>query len=239
MKKRRKKLKIVSFLLSISLLVTAFTPFTVFAEEPSHEQLTDSSQLWTPEQEEPLPNTEGDLPLEELETAELASEDIPEMVSQVAIEQKVHVNRLWSQEEDLNTVIFQNRDGKKTMYYFTEPVKYKDKDGNIKDKKNKLTEQENTYTNAENDINSYFPKKIHKNKGVVLRHKYIVGDSYRCVWVMREYPPSTDEQAILFRLADRNDVTLRIYNRLVEGMEQKQIVQNATRKNKLKSGGSY
>ena len=58
---------------------------------------------------------------------------------------------------------------------------------------------------------------------------YIVGDSYRCVWVMREYPPSTDEQAILFRLADRNDVTLRIYNRLVEGMEQKQIVQNATR----------
>lgn len=59
------------------------------------------------------------------------------------------------------------------------------------------------------------------------------------MWVMREYPPSTDEQAILFRLADRNDVTLRIYNRLVEGMEQKQIVQNATRKNKLKSGGSY
>ena len=69
--------------------------------------------------------------------------------------------------------------------------------------------------------------------------RYILGDSYRCVWVMREYPPSTDEQAILFRLADRNDVTLRIYNRLVEGMEQKQIVQNATRKNKLKSGGSY
>ena len=69
--------------------------------------------------------------------------------------------------------------------------------------------------------------------------QYIVGDSYRCVWVMREYPPSTDKQAILFRLADRNDVTLRIYNRLVEGMEQKKIVQNATRKNKLKSGGSY
>ena len=22
--------------------------------------------------------------------------------------------------------------------------------------------------------------------------QYIVGDSYRCVWVMREYPPSTD-----------------------------------------------
>mgnify|MGYP006992079177 CR=1 FL=1 len=40
---------------------------------------------------------------------------------------------------------------------------------------------------------------------------YIVGDSYRCVWVIREYPPSTEEQAILSQLADRNGVTLRIY----------------------------
>lgn len=67
---------------------------------------------------------------------------------------------------------------------------------------------------------------------------YIVGDSYRCVWVIREYPPSTEEQAILSQLADRNGVTLRIYNRLVESMEQRKIMQNATRKNKLMSGGN-
>lgn len=67
---------------------------------------------------------------------------------------------------------------------------------------------------------------------------YIVGDSYRCVWVIREYPPSTEEQAILSQLADRNGVTLRIYNRLVESMEQRKIMQNATRKNKMMSGGN-
>lgn len=39
---------------------------------------------------------------------------------------------------------------------------------------------------------------------------YIVGDSYRSVWAVREYPPSTEEQAILSQLADRNGVTLRI-----------------------------
>lgn len=38
---------------------------------------------------------------------------------------------------------------------------------------------------------------------------YIVGDSYRSVWAIREYPPSTEEQAILSQLADRNGVTLR------------------------------
>lgn len=67
---------------------------------------------------------------------------------------------------------------------------------------------------------------------------YIIGDSYRCVWAIREYPPSTEEQAILSQLADRSGVTLRIYHRLVESMEQRKIIQNATRRNKLKSGGT-
>ena len=67
---------------------------------------------------------------------------------------------------------------------------------------------------------------------------YIIGDSYRCVWAVREYPPSTEEQAILSQLADRNGVTIRMYNRLVEALEQRKIVQNAMRRNKMKSGGN-
>ena len=67
---------------------------------------------------------------------------------------------------------------------------------------------------------------------------YIVGDSYRCAWAIHEYPPATDEQAILARIADRNGVTVRIYHRLVEPMEQKKIIQNATRKNKMKTTGN-
>lgn len=71
-----------------------------------------------------------------------------------------------------------------------------------------------------------------------LSDHYIVGDSYRCVWAVREYPPSTEEQVILSQLADRSGVTLRIYHRLVESMEQRKIIQNATRRNRLKSGGN-
>ena len=69
-----------------------------------------------------------------------------------------------------------------------------------------------------------------------LADSYIVGDTYRCAWTIKEYPPSTEEQAILSQLADRNGVTLRIYHRLVEPMEQRQIVNNANRKNRLMSG---
>lgn len=66
---------------------------------------------------------------------------------------------------------------------------------------------------------------------------YVCGDSYRCVWAIKEYPPSTEEQAILSQLADRSHITLRIYNRLVDAAEQRKIIQNATRRNRLRSGG--
>ena len=50
---------------------------------------------------------------------------------------------------------------------------------------------------------------------------------------MTKYPPSTEETAILAHLADRNGVTLRIYDRLVTAAEQRKIVQQAMRKNHM------
>ena len=67
---------------------------------------------------------------------------------------------------------------------------------------------------------------------------YICGDTYRCAWAVREYPPTTEEQAIFSRLGDRSNITLKIYNRLVDHMEQHKILQNAERRNKLMSGGT-
>ena len=62
---------------------------------------------------------------------------------------------------------------------------------------------------------------------------YICGNSYRSCWAVTEYPPTTEEQAILSHLADRDHVTLRICNRLVTSMEQRKILQQAMRKNHL------
>ncbi len=63
--------------------------------------------------------------------------------------------------------------------------------------------------------------------------RYMCGAAYHCVWAIREYPPSAEEQAILAHLGDRSDVTLRIYNRLVDSSEQRQIIQHAARKNRM------
>ena len=62
---------------------------------------------------------------------------------------------------------------------------------------------------------------------------FICGDSFRCVWAIKEYPPSTTDQAILSRFGDKEAVTLHMYTRFVDGLEQRKILQNASRKNKM------
>ena len=62
---------------------------------------------------------------------------------------------------------------------------------------------------------------------------FICGDSFRCVWAIKEYPPNTTDQAILSRFGDKEAVTLHMYTRFVDGLEQRKILQNASRKNKM------
>ena len=62
---------------------------------------------------------------------------------------------------------------------------------------------------------------------------YICGNTFRCVWALREYPTSTSEQAILRHLGEKDGITLRIYTRQVTPTEEKQIIHNAANKNRM------
>ena len=62
---------------------------------------------------------------------------------------------------------------------------------------------------------------------------YIFGNTYRCVWALREYPASTESQAILRHLGEKSGVTLRIYCRQVTPGEEDRIIDNDNKKNKL------
>ena len=61
---------------------------------------------------------------------------------------------------------------------------------------------------------------------------YICGNTFRCVWALREYPTSTDDLAILRHL------TRHIYTRLVSPLEERKIVHNAEIRNRMKRGSS-
>lgn len=67
---------------------------------------------------------------------------------------------------------------------------------------------------------------------------FICGNTYRCVWALREYPTSTDEQAILSHLGEKDGVTLRIYTRHVTPVEERKIISNAANKNRMDRGST-
>jgi len=67
---------------------------------------------------------------------------------------------------------------------------------------------------------------------------FICGNTYRCVWALREYPTSTNEQAILRHLGEKDGVTLRIYTRQVIPNEEKKIIHNAANKNRMNTANT-
>lgn len=101
----------------------------------------------------------------------------------------------------------------------------------FKKKKVELTEEQK----EEIRIKDFFDRILPSTIKFYTDH-YIIGDSYRCVWAIKEYPPTTEELALFSQLADRNNVTVRLYSRLVDGLEQRKIIQNAARRNKLHTG---
>ena len=62
---------------------------------------------------------------------------------------------------------------------------------------------------------------------------FICGNTYRCVWALREYPTATEEQAILRHLGEKDGITLHIYTRHVTAVEERKIISNAANKNRL------
>lgn len=68
--------------------------------------------------------------------------------------------------------------------------------------------------------------------------KYVLGSTYRCVWAVRGYPTSTEEQALLQRLGERAGVTLHIYTRLVAPSEERKILQAADKANRFKGSST-
>jgi hypothetical protein len=96
----------------------------------------------------------------------------------------------------------------------------------------KQTKRSVPHSDAESQIKSYLdmiaPSVVKFNAD-----HYIFGNTYRCAWALREYPTSTDEQAILRHLGEKDGVTLRIYTRQVTAAEEKKIIHNAANKNRM------
>ena len=64
-------------------------------------------------------NYEGEM----IEAVALTADNIPEVISAASIEENNHIARIFSEEKDMNSIVFLNDDDTATLYYFEEAVK--------------------------------------------------------------------------------------------------------------------
>ena len=90
----------------------------------------------------------------------VSKDSVPEILDYSDVEKSGHKERLYSEEKEMNSAVFLNEDGTKSLYVFTEDVKYTDKDGNVRDKSNRLSKIEGGFTNKSNDVNVFYPDQL-------------------------------------------------------------------------------
>ncbi len=156
--------KFISFLL---ILCTVFSMcsqlLTVFAvdgsglvESAEKGNISDYSEL----NDIGLSETEAIKPNDALLTIDhpsIAKESmISKYVNAEAFNKASHIERLHS-EEDLNTYVFLNANGTKSIYYMDENVKYVDKNGDVKEKDISLVSKSDGYGIARNEFDLHIP----------------------------------------------------------------------------------
>ena len=175
---KRKKHLFTVLLLAISLLSTSIPVYAHENGNADNENSTSEKSIEEADRNLLKDLMPGDLSLVELSDKELDDYEIPEVISVKDIKEKEHANRLFAQETDDYSVVFQNKDGSKTMYYFDEPVKYTDENGTVCDKSTKLSEADKegyAFVSAENDINVYMPEQLDNETGIIVKSdEYII-----------------------------------------------------------------
>ena len=157
--------KFISFLLILCTVFSMCSQFlTVFAVDGSGIEneiaekgnISDYSEL----NDIGLSETEAIKPNDALLTIDhpsIAKESmISKYVNAEAFNKASHVERLHS-EEDLNTYVFLNANGTKSIYYMYENVKYVDKNGDVKEKDISLVSKSDGYGIARNEFDLHIP----------------------------------------------------------------------------------
>lgn len=106
----------------------------------------------------------------------LSPNDVIEYLDYDHMIENKHIERIYSEENSLDTVIFLNNDGSETAYIFDENVKYINESGEVADKSNILYNVEESigklenysFVTCDNDIKSYFPEFLSIDDGILI-----------------------------------------------------------------------
>lgn len=153
---KRSKLSIISFILTILIIVSSI-PVSAVADNGRYLNDTSSSSVSRKSDYSYV----DDIVSEEIaeEHADELSCRITDYVDKAQFESQNYAFRV-EQDESLNTYVFQKEDGKRVVYFLDENVKFIDDNGEIKEKNLSLTSTEKGFSPTCNDIDILLPTTI-------------------------------------------------------------------------------
>ena len=144
-----KKYKLLAFIIAVLFVFSVFPFNTVYAVENTEN--TYEPDAYTPEEyTEEIYEGTGSL--------EYAFDGtfIRDYVDNETLDEAGHVARI-NEEEELNTYVFLNRDGTKSVYYMDDNVRYVDENGETVEKDLTIIRKNKGYTLKANDVKLWFP----------------------------------------------------------------------------------
>ncbi len=132
-----------------------------------------------------------------------------------------HVARL-PEEEALNTYVFQNRDGTRSVYYMGENVKYIAPDGSIRDKDTTLVPVTDGYGMRDNDVELLLPQEV--GAGIRMAYK---GHSIRLIPQGAAEDAQLQENSVHYREFGGPDVSLQ-YTPILSGVKEDIVLESYT-----------
>ncbi len=144
--------KTLSFLLVLTLLLSAVSVLPFNTASAQEEDTTLKTDTYLPEEEYTEEIYEGTGSLEYAFDGTF----IRDYVDNETLDEAGHVARI-NEEEELNTYVFLNRDGTKSVYYMDDNVRYVDENGETVEKDLTIIRKNKGYTLKANDVKLWFP----------------------------------------------------------------------------------
>lgn len=218
--------KIISLILTVITLLSLIPSFSAHAENAPEIKATELSD---DQLQKIAEQSTSKLPDDLLQKLSLKDSDIPESMKNTNVRETDAVVRLKAQEGDMSSILYANRDGTYSEFFFTENVKYK-KGDEIFDKSNVLTSslKHGGYTNEQNDINVKLPFMLTKSSGIELSYgNYIVEFIPQNTGKLITTPEKTKEDTVVYNNVFGNGISLE-YTVQFSGIKENIIISSDT-----------
>lgn len=212
--------RILCAIIATIILVIGFTqPMTASAEETTRERVSETKKQ----------SKKDKISVDEIPDALESNKELKKELSET------YSKRIYSEEKDLNTLLFEKENGERVMYVFKKPVKYKDENGNTVDKSVSFKKIDAYYQaelkdryvcdNGDNDVKVYMP--FNMSDGIKITNEGKSLRMYLGASNKKNLKVSLEDNKVTYEAAFGENTSLQ-YKPLVDGIKEEIVLKKYT-----------